>query len=292
MKYKTIATIKRGMSKDIKKIVNMNGETFLLRKVVYSVEKLNHYKLLSLIKEEDINMSKLRYLYYDSYYIYAFFDYINGIVLEDCIRELSKKSAYNYGIQAGHILRQIHDNKILNNKLKSKTSNMKCVDIVIKNYRKINIKSSNTDAIFNMILHDISNTNINFDDYCYLNADFHYGNFILNKGKLFVVDLEKHEIGNRYRDFTFIYTYDENRTFALGIIDGYFDNNVSTDFWIQFKFFSALYLLQYYMWEYKRTGNHNNAEQIINCFLNDYDDDNLIPKCYVKEKKKCKNKDI
>ena len=116
MKYKTIATIKRGMSKDIKKIVNMNGETFLLRKVVYSVEKLNHYKLLSLIKEEDINMSKLPYLYYDSYYIYAFFDYINGIVLEDCIRELSKKSAYNYGIQAGHILRQIHDNKILNNK--------------------------------------------------------------------------------------------------------------------------------------------------------------------------------
>ena len=55
MKYKTIATIKRGMSKDIKKIVNMNGETFLLRKVVYSVEKLNNYKLLSLIKEEDIN---------------------------------------------------------------------------------------------------------------------------------------------------------------------------------------------------------------------------------------------
>ena len=237
MKYKTIATIRLGMSKDIKKIVNMNGETFLLRKVVYSVEKLNHYKLLSLIKEEDINISKLRYLYYDSHYIYAFFDYINGIVLEDCIRELSKKTAYNYGVQAGHILRQIHDNKILNNKLKSKISNMKCVDIVIKNYRKINIKSSNTDTIFNMILHDISNTNINFDDYCYLNADFHYGNFILNKGKLFVVDLEKHEIGNRYRDFTFIYTYNENKTFALGIIDGYFDNNVSTDFWIQFKFF-------------------------------------------------------
>lgn len=292
MKYKIIATIEKGMSKDAKHIIEVNGKRFLLRKIAYSRKKLNHYKLLLLVKKENINISKLQYLYHDNQYIYAFFDYIDGVVLENCINVLNVKTVYNYGVQAGYILKQIHNNKILNNTLKYEFSNTKCVNMVINNYEKLDTKTQKTDIIFNMILNAANSINIKFDDYCYLNADYHYGNFIVNKDRLFLIDLEKHEVGNRYRDFTFIYTYNEDRTFAFGKINGYFDNNISDDFWIQFKFFSALYILQYYMWEYKHTGNHNNAIHIIDKFLDDYDNNNLVPKWYIKEKIKCKEMDI
>ena len=289
MNYKLISTIQKGMSKDNKSIVEINNEKLLLRILPISKEKLQHYKMLYLIRTAKINMSKLRYLYYYDTNIYAFFEYIDGYDLEEYIDELDKKALYDYGVQAGCILNQIHNNNILKENMeKVNLSNKICIDKIIENYRKFNFKTETSNTIFDFIIKNIDNKNINLNDYCYLNADFHYGNFIVKNDKLTLIDLEKYEIGNRYRDFTFIYTYNENRTFAYGKINGYFGNDIPLNFWPQFKFFSALYILQYYMWEFKHTGKYDNATKTMNLFLMDYEDNNLIPKWYSMEKEKCK----
>ena len=156
MDFKIITTIQKGMSKDKKAIVEINNEKLLLRKLPFSKEKLQHYKMLYLIKNAKINMSKLRYLHYDDVNIYAFFEYIEGYDLEEYVDELNNETLYDYGIQAGHILNQIHHNNILKENMpKVKYSNKMCIDMVIEGYRNFDFKTETANIIFDFIIKNI-----------------------------------------------------------------------------------------------------------------------------------------
>ena len=279
LKYKIIKEIDDGLSKDTKYIVLINKKKYLLRISDFNNSKMFTYKIIKEIYNIH-NISKL-YSYYNlDNKIYAFFNYIDGEPLKQLFPNLNENEKYNYGVQAGNLLRLLHSKK--NKNLEIKISNNEVVKCIINNYDNFSLKNNIINKLYNYCKKIL--VNIDLNKYSFLNADFHSMNMIINNKNLFLIDLEKYEYGDPTRDFTFIYTFDEDRIYANGIINSYHCfKTIPENFWYSFKFFSALYIIQYYMWNINKFNEIGNSIDIATKFLCDYNGSSNKPNWYFKK---------
>lgn len=234
-KWKNTTLIDKGWSKDKKYYIEtINGEKLLLRLSDISEyeTKKRDYELLKQLDEISVLMSRpLGFgLCNNSKTVYTIFTWIDGEDAEYIIPKLTVQEQYNIGIQAGKILKEVHQTKIAHNQLKWSQRFNKKVDRKIEAYESCSIKFEGSDYIIKYINENryLLENRIQV----FQHGDYHIGNMVLTKkGDLGIIDFNRLDFGDPWEEFNRItFCASISKHFASGRINGYFDNNVPDDF--------------------------------------------------------------
>lgn len=240
-----ISEINKGWSSDRKYLlITENEEKFLLRvsdgdkydlkKEEYDALTRAYNKTKHVSKPVDFGLTK------SGKYVYSILTYVEGDDAEDVILSLSKEEQYNLGYQAGQILKQIHSLTVPSGKdiepWEKRFS--KKIDRKIKEYRECGIKLDGDEEFINYI--NQNRHMINGRPNMLQHGDYHIGNMILEGYDLTIIDFNRFDYGDPWEEFNrIVFCAKASPAFATGRIDGYFDGEVSEEF---FKLM-ALYIV-------------------------------------------------
>lgn len=63
-------------------------------------------------------------------------------------------------------------------------------------------------------------------------ADYHIGNMMIENNKIVIIDFNRFDFGDPWEEFDrIVWCAQASPSYASGIIDGYFDNEVPLEFW-------------------------------------------------------------
>ena len=230
------------------------------------------------------------------------FSYIDGEYLKDYLLKVNNNEAYKLGIQLGKILNEIHLVKVdvLKHHIPHWESRYRYTKKHILNEYQEN---SVTDKAFNYYKGNesiIERRYTTSEYYCKVNGEYLYkdGKIVIEKTLAFIINDIRMDnlivsnnqvyikcpinitIGDPFYDFKYLSLLAlENEYFASGVIKGYFDNEISIDFFKMLKYYTCELIIT----EYNKSLDIN----IINKLIEFYDDFNLeIPKWYKKDKTK------
>lgn len=273
-----------GWSGDIKyhlKDKNQNG--FLLRivdKVKYQ-KLLWQFKMLKEIEKLNLNISKpIEIGILNDNQVYIILTWIAGENAKEVLEGLEHDEAYNIGLDAGKILKCIHNVKVESSEkwwdiYQNKT--IKKIEYVDNN----DIKFSKKNEVINFIetnMHILKKQEMRLQ-----HGDFHVGNMVINDKKIGIIDFDKLSVADPIDDFKpFVWNVWTNEYFQRGIIDGYFNKLIPDDFFLKLAVYAADSIIGQTIWS-KRFGEHeiNVAKDVTKSVLFWYDDFKLtIPKWY------------
>jgi len=281
MKNKILKTINKGISKDTKYIVESNGNKSFLRVTNYSFDRLQELEKIRIsIQDSKCNINKIEKINVENNKIYCYYNFIEGFLLSNHIQEITNEKKEEYGKQAGEILKNIHSIKVETKMNSNIELHNKVCDMFFT------FEDGTFKNVLEILIHEVLTLykHVNIDECVYLHADYSTTNMLINNDEVFIIDFERYEVGNKVRDFSFIYTYDEDRIYAKSLINAYFNNEVPKNFWIEFKYYSYLFVLYYCMWNYKKFGKYNNSIDIANKLISDFSDNKTIPSWYGRKK--------
>lgn len=234
MNFATIEPINKGWSSDQKYCVtDQNGVRYLLRVSDISQHdaKQAEFNVMKQLAELDIPMCKPIEFGTCNEGVYSIQSWIDGVDAEQVIGNYSQDLQYNYGVQAGRILRKIHSIPAPATQQDWETFFNRKMDRKIKNYGECPIKYQNGKALIDYI-----NQNrhlLNGRPQTYQHGDYHIGNMMIgNDGQLYVIDFNRSDYGDPWEEFNrIVWCAQKSPMFASGMVNGYFDNAVPMDFW-------------------------------------------------------------
>ena len=232
--FAEVIKIEKGWSHEQKyKVTNADGKSFLLR--ITPVEQYEYKKAefenMKMVSELGIPMCQPIEFGICEDGVYSLQSGIEGKDAEEILPSLTDKEVYDYGYEAGVILKKIHSieapegvgewESFFNQKMNRK----------IENYQKCPLKYENGDLFITFIeehRHLLKNRPLT-----YQHGDYHIGNLMIdNNGKLVVIDFNRNEYGDPWEEFNrIVWCAQAAPLFATGMVDGYFDSNVPQEFW-------------------------------------------------------------
>ena len=240
--WKTIRAIKEGWSKDLKYYIkDKKGFQFLLRISDGQSYEREHsyYDALSTLKNKNLPIAKLldSGLCNDGENTYRLFSWIEGVEILKVIDNLSETEQYQYGYEAGIILKAIHQVNSPPDRSSWEDYYNQKIDKKISAYKSCGITFPQSEQVLAYIQSQrrlIENRPERFH-----HGDFHLGNMLLNpEKKLAVVDFNRLDFGDPWEEFNRItWSASKSKTFATGQIDGYFNNEVPNDFFELMKLY-------------------------------------------------------
>lgn len=128
-------------------------------------------------------------------------------------------------------MRKIHTIKAPKNKEDWEVRFNRKMDYKIKKYNECPIKHKNGQAFIDYI-----NSNRNLlknRPQVYQHGDYHIGNFMIADDKrLYVIDFNRSDYGDAWEEFNrIVWCAQKAPSFASGMLDGYFENNIPILFW-------------------------------------------------------------
>lgn len=163
--------------------------------------------------------------------VYSIQSWIDGEDAEDLLPALSDIQAYDYGIDAGKILKKIHSIPAPENAENWETRFNKKIDRKIKGYTECPLKYENGELFLDFIA---KNRHLLSDrPQCYQHGDYHSGNMMIDKnGRLTIIDFNRNDWGDPWEEFNrIVWCAQTSPSFATGLVDGYFDGDPPLDFW-------------------------------------------------------------
>ena len=163
--------------------------------------------------------------------VYSIQSWIDGEDAEDALPALSDIQAYDYGIDAGKILKKIHSLPAPENAENWETRFNKKIDRKIKGYTECPLKYENGELFLDFIA---KNRHLLSDrPQCYQHGDYHSGNMMIDKnGRLTIIDFNRNDWGDPWEEFNrIVWCAQASPSFATGLVDGYFDGDPPLDFW-------------------------------------------------------------
>lgn len=243
-RFTKISLITKGLSDDKKFYLETeDGQRFLARISECSKyeRKRDEYELLQKVSKIGIPIPAPKGFGYceDKSKIYTLLSWVDGEDAQKFLPGLSQEKQYQLGMEAGKILRKLHDNSRIECCEDWLTRYFSVIDPRMEAYRKEGISFEGSTQIL-----DYLETN----KYLLVNrpqtlhhGDFHLGNMVIDKNaRLSVIDWDTADfenIGDPWYEFNRISV--ENPAFATGQIDGYFDNNIPNLFWRLLAFYLA-----------------------------------------------------
>ncbi len=163
--------------------------------------------------------------------VYSLQSWIDGKDAEEILPHLSHKEQYDYGLEAGRVLKQIHSLPISSMPEDWESRFNRKIDRNIKMYNDCPIKYES-----GQLLIDYINSNrhlLKNRPQCYQHGDYHIGNMMIdNDGKLQIIDFDRDDFGDPWEEFNrIVWSVQKSSTFASGMVNGYFDNTVLLGFW-------------------------------------------------------------
>lgn len=234
MNFATKEPINKGWSSDQKFCVtDQNGVRYLLRvsDIAQYDAKQAEFSVMKQLAELDIPMCKPIEFGTCNEGVYSIQSWIDGVDAEQVIGNYSQDLQYNYGVQAGRILRKIHSIPAPATQQDWETFFNRKMDRKIKNYGECPIKYQNGKALIDYI-----NQNrhlLKGRPQTYQHGDYHIGNMMIgNDGQLYVIDFNRSDYGDPWEEFNrIVWCAQKSPMFASGMVNGYFDNAVPMDFW-------------------------------------------------------------
>ena len=226
--------IKKGWSNDKKYcVIDKSGQKYLLR--ISAIEQYERKKT------EFENMEKLSKLHIPMCQpiefgicekgVYSLQSWIEGKDAEEVVPTLSDEQLYNYGLEAGRILKKIHTIPAPADREDWETFFKRKMDRKIEMYHNCPLKYENGEVFMKYIQenrHLLKNR-----PQTYQHGDYHVGNLMIdNAGKLMVIDFNRNDYGDPWEEFNrVVWCAKAAPLFATGMVDGYFEKDVPMTFW-------------------------------------------------------------
>jgi len=162
---------------------------------------------------------------------YALHSWIDGVDAESYIPTLTDQRQYDYGLDAGRILRRLHSLPAPDNVPGWAERFNQKIDRKIQMYQQCPLQYEN-GACF---LEYLKENRYLLQDrpQCYQHGDYHIGNMMVDKnGVLTIIDFDRDDFGDPWEEFNrIVWCAQAAPFFASGMVDGYFDFRIPMEFW-------------------------------------------------------------
>ena len=163
--------------------------------------------------------------------VYCIQSWIDGADAEQVIPLMPPEKQYAYGLDAGHILIQMHsipapvDTPAWEPRFNAK------IDRKIAMYEACPLKYEGGEAFMEYLA--ANRYLLQGRPQTYQHGDYHIGNMMISKeGVLTVIDFDKDDYGDPWEEFNrIVWSAQKAPYFASGMLDGYFGGNVPMEFW-------------------------------------------------------------
>lgn len=237
MIYETIirrTPIDKGWSGDQKYCaVTEDGSKYLLRLSDSGLYDRRKREFTQMQQAAALNISMCRPVEFGTSVegVYSLHTWIDGRDAEQVIPRLPEKTQYQYGIQAGIILKKIHSIPAPEGQPDWAEYFDAKAQRKIKAYRECGLQYSCGESMVQYLMKNrqlLQNRPVT-----YQHGDYHIGNMMIDHtGKLYVIDFEKDDFGDPWEEFNrIVWCAQASPAFARGILDGYFENRIPELFW-------------------------------------------------------------
>ncbi len=163
--------------------------------------------------------------------VYSIQSWIDGQSAEDLMPIVSSQEQYNYGLEAGRILRRIHSIPAPDTQEDWAVRFNRKIDTKIKRYGECPIKYAKGQAFLDYI--NANRPLLNGRPQVFQHGDYHIGNMMIDRsGKLYIIDFDRYDYGDPWEEFNrIVWCAQKSPLFASGMVDAYFMGKVPLDFW-------------------------------------------------------------
>ncbi|MFE6798613.1 aminoglycoside phosphotransferase family protein [Paenibacillus chitinolyticus] len=276
--WRLIKKVEEGWSKDEKYYVENHEGTRLLLRItgshMFDVKK-KEFEMIQTFNTLDILMSEAISFGFcnDNRSVYLLLSWVDGLSLQEALKQLPEEEQYAIGVQAGRILKALHAMSVNPEDIPAedkKVHKLRKLDTYVKSSVRVENDQPAIDYVRNN-LHKINPL-----PPVYKHGDFHVGNLILSdKGKVGVIDFNRWNCGDRYEEFYKIQNFDVEVSipFSVGQVDGYFNNEPPVQFWDVLAVYAAHSALCLINWAEKFNNRDEVSQMQQRCLqtFRDYD---------------------
>lgn len=245
-KFKTIkdidsfSLIEKGWSSDQKYLIQSNNKKYIFRlaPIDQLESKTKEFQLIETLYNIGIHTHKPYEIIIseDQSKVGILLDYIPGDQAELLLEGLPKQKQYDLGLQMGQELKLIHQLEYQDQSNWGDTYKKK-IDHRIRELQKCGYQSPILDEIVDFVkqhLYLLDNRPT-----CRNHGDFHSGNMIVTpEEEIYIIDYNRNKIGDPLYEFNRIYfSYRVSPLFATGILDAYFNHQVTEETHLYIKFY-------------------------------------------------------
>ena len=182
--------------------------------------------------------------------VYMLLSYLEGEDGGTAVSALTDDSAYTIGIEAGRVLRKLHSVEIPTQKLTGWERYLNKMPRKIAALQACGYELPMQEKI---LKYYTDNHELMKDRPLVLcHGDYHLGNMIVKDGKIGIIDFDKNGAADPYDDLKpFCWNVMVSEWFETGLINGYFYNDIPSDFWQILKFYTAESLISHLPWALK-----------------------------------------
>ena len=241
----------KGFSKDKKYIVeDSKGVKYILRVSDVSVleKRKNQFQILKQLNNLNVYCSKpIDFGMIDDNNCYTLLSWIDGIDAREAIKNMSDKESYLLGIEAGKILKKIHNLDIIESKESWYDRYLPKMERKINSLLASEYKIPMQEELIKYYKDNVFLMKDRPEKFCH--GDYHLGNMIVHNGKIGIIDFDKCGINDPYDELKpFCWNTMESEYFETGLIDGYFDNNIPDDFFKILKYYTIESMISHLPW--------------------------------------------
>lgn len=160
--------------------------------------------------------------------VYSVHTWINGEDAEECIPRLSSAEQYEYGLEAGRILKTIHSIPAPASQPKWEERFNAKINRKIQMYRDCPIQFNGAENIIAYI--EANRPLLAGRPQCFQHGDYHIGNMMIENGRLMIIDFDRYDFGDPWEEFNrIVWCAQVSPPFASGMVDGYFQSDDNHD---------------------------------------------------------------
>lgn len=226
-------SINKGWSNDKKYCVtDENGTKYLLRisDITQHDVKQSEFNRMKMVSALGVPMCRPIEFGICTEGVYSIQSWIDGEDAEAVICGYSDTKQYAYGLEAGRILRKIHSIPAPAKQEDWASCFQRKLDRNIQKYRECPVKYENGQAFIDYINenHHLLKNRLQV----YQHGDYHIGNMMICNGRLHIIDFNRNDYGDPWEEFNrIVWCAQRSPLFASGMVNGYFDNEASQNFW-------------------------------------------------------------
>ncbi len=234
--WESVEMIPGGWSSDRKYLVKTRDQILMLLRLSdigqYDIKKKEYeivtkYSKLGFVMSEPIDFGICN----NGKNVYMLLTWVEGLVLESILPNLSELEQYQLGRTAGEILKKIHSQELDAVDVPKKTKKDR-KRLQLSLYEESSLRVADDEAVIEYVKNNLDL--IWREEPVYQHGDYHPGNLIyMNDGSIGVIDFNRWEVGDPYEEFYKLQFFgiESSIPYSIGQIDSYFNDNVPEEFW-------------------------------------------------------------